>query len=727
MNKNRFKKGVSSRIVAFLLMLVVMMSVFAVTASAESIQKTPYDSYTYWTAPGTNWSVSATPMYEHKATIDAASLGVTALKDPSDVFTDSQGLIYIMDAGNGRLLVVNPDFTLNSVITDLKYGEETLNFTGAQGVFVTPDQKIYIADTENARVIITNLEQQVLDILLLPEADVIPESFNYRPAKIAVDLKGFTYVLSDGSYYGAILYKPDGSFSGFFGSNSVEGSILGVFEKIYEMIFVTDEQKMNQEKSLPYSFTDIAVDENNFVYTATGAVSTSVSNIGQLKKLSPGGTNVLKNKTATDVVSAENTNFSDGIGIKYAKSAGSGYAWRVTDVGSMDVDKYGFMYGLCKAYGHVLIYDQECNQIGVFGGGVGNGKQNGIFSNPVSIHVNDLNQDVLVVDAIELTVTIFSETEYGAIVKQAQNMTNDGDYVDAKPYWQKALSYDRNQQLAYRGLARAALIEEDYETTLHYAKLGYDQDTYASAFVYVRNDYLTRNFIWIFAIAAVLIGGLIAFLVYSNKHEVKLVKNQKVGTMLQCVFHPFEGAKQVRYYNNGSARLATVLMIVWFLTTVISEIYTGFMYNMFDKGSYNAAFTVIRTIGLVILWSIVNWAMSTLFQGKGKMKQVYIMTCYALLPLIVNNILTTLLSNVLSPEEALVITAISVVCTAFAAIILCVGVMTVHEYGFFKFLVMAIVVILAMLVAVFVILMMYVLIQQLVTFVVGIYKEVTYR
>lgn len=726
MNKNRFLKGVLGRTVAFLLMLVMLMSVFAVSASAESISKAPYDSYTYWTAPGTKWSVSSTPMYEYYETIDAASLGVSALKDPADVFTDIKGNIYVVDSGNGRLLVINPDYTLKTVISDLVYGDQTLSFVGAQGVFVTTDQKIYIADTENARVIVTNLEKEVLDLLVLPDADVIPESFNYRPAKVAVNSEGFTYILSDGSYYGALLYKPDGSFSGFYGSNSVEGSILGVFEKIYEMIFVNDEKKMNEEKSLPYSFTDIAIDENDFIYTATGAVSTTVSNQGQLKKLSPGGTNVLKNKTKSQVTSAEATNFSDGVGVKYSLPAG-GYGWRVTNVGSMDVDKYGYMYGLCKTYGHVLIYDQECNQIGVFGGGVGAGSQNGIFTRPISVHVNDLNQDVLVLDTINLNVTIFKQTEYGALVKQAQGLTTDGSYVEAKPYWEKALSYDRNQQLAYRGLARAALIEEDYETTLHYAKLGYDQDTYASAFVYVRNDYLARNFVWIFGIAILLIGGIIAYMVYAKKHEFQLIKNTKVRTMFMSVVHPFEGAKQVRYYGEGSARLGTVLLVLFFLTTVISEIYTGFMYNMFDKSSYSAAFSLIRTFGVVLLWSVVNWAMSTLFQGKGKMKEVYIVTCYALIPLIINNVLSTMLTNVLSPEESLVISAINVVCIALTGIMLCVGIMTVHEYGFFKLLVMTIVVLLAMLVAIFVILMMYVLIQQLITFVITIYKEVNYR
>ena len=197
--------------------------------------------------------------------------------------------------------------------------------------------------------------------------------------------------------------------------------------------------------------------------------------------------------------------------------------------------------------------------------------------------------------------------------------------------------------------------------------------------------------------------------------------------MLNCVVHPFEGAQQVRYYNKGSAKLATIVLVVYFITSVCSEIYYGFMYNMMDKSSYSAGFSLIRTFGIVLLWNIVNWGLTTLFQGKGNMKQVYIVTCYALIPQIIGSVLTTILSNVLVPEEALIITAISVVCLALTAIMLCVGIMTVHEFGFFKFITMTVVIVLGMLVCVFVIMMVFVLIQQLFTFAGTIYKEVSYR
>ena len=169
------------------------------------------------------------------------------------------------------------------------------------------------------------------------------------------------------------------------------------------------------------------------------------------------------------------------------------------------------------------------------------------------------------------------------------------------------------------------------------------------------------------------------------------------------------------------------MLVVYFIATVCSEIYTGFMYNIMDKSNYSSGFSLIRTFGIVLLWTVVNWGLTTLFQGKGNMKQVYIVTCYALIPQIISAILTTVLSNVLVPEESLVITAISVVCLALTAIMLCVGIMTVHEFGFFKFIVMTIVIILGMLVCVFVIMMIFVLIQQLFTFIGTIYKEVSYR
>lgn len=727
MKKHGFLKGAWCRKACLLVMLMVLMAAILITpASAATLQNEAYDTYTYWSAPGGQYPTSTAPMYEYKDTITAADLGLTSFSTPSDVFVDKNNRMYLTDKGNGRVVIINPDYTLNSVIQNIVYNGETLDMTGCSATFVTDNGDIYIADTENGRVIVLTAAKTVKAILTLPEDDVIPANFEYKPEKIAVDSNGYIYVLSNGSYYGAVLYKPDYTFSSFYGANTVTGSILDVFDRIIDMLFVSDEQKEAQDTTLPFCFTDIAIDEVDFVYTATAPSTKNSNDSGQLKKLSPGGTNVLKNKTTSTVESAESFDFGDGRGMKYA--AGTQYmAWRISYICSMDVDSMGYMYGLCQTYGHIFVYDQECNRLSVFGGGLSNGTQKGTFMKPVNIQVNDNTNEVLVVDELANSITIFKETEYGALVKKAQQLTNNGDYVEAKEYWNEAIKFDRNLQLAYRGLARAALIEENYEEALEYAKLGFDQDTYSSAFGFVRNDYLTENFVWIFLLAIAVIVGIIVLFVYLKKKEKKLINNPKLAAMFSSVVHPFEGSKLIRYYDQGSAALATGVLVVYFIVSIINEMYTGFMYNMLDKGAYSAGFTVLRTVGIVLLWTVVNWGLTTLFQGKGTMKHVYIVTCYSLIPLIIQAVLNTMLSNVLTPEEALVMSAISVVCIALAAIMLCVGIMTVHEFGFFKFLIMTAVIILGMLICVFVIMMAFVLIQQLFTFMGTLANEVTYR
>ena len=43
---------------------------------------------------------------------------------------------------------------------------------------------------------------------------------------------GYTYVLSDGSYYGALLYTADNTFSGFYGANKVKGTLTDALSSL---------------------------------------------------------------------------------------------------------------------------------------------------------------------------------------------------------------------------------------------------------------------------------------------------------------------------------------------------------------------------------------------------------------------------------------------------------------------------------------------------------------
>jgi hypothetical protein len=55
---------------------------------------------------------------------------------------------------------------------------------------------------------------------------------------------------------------------------------------------------------------------------------------------------------------------------------------------------------------------------------------------------------------------------------------------------------------------------------------------------------------------------------------------------------------------------------------------TGFIFNDASIKDVNAWYALAQTFGLVVLFAVANWAVTTLFEGKGKLKDIYIVTSY---------------------------------------------------------------------------------------------------
>ena len=129
----------------------------------------------------------------------------------------------------------------------------------------------------------------------------------------------------------------------------------------------------------------------------------------------------------------------------------------------------------------------------------------------------------------------------------------------------------------------------------------------------------------------------------------------------------------------------------------------------------------------MLLFTLANWAVATLMQGRGTIKEIYVVTCYSLIPYTAYLFIYTLLSNFIVPDEALVLTVIYYVCFGLTAIMFCISIMTVHEFGFGKFVGITIISVGAMLIVIFIIFMIGILAQQFGSFFTTIYNEVKYR
>ncbi len=701
-----------------LLAAIVILLTFCFSVSAYE----PTDSFVHEeTASGKIVVVPSREMYSAVQAVTANSLGLDKrLSGLNDFCCDKNGMTYLLDSNRSVIVVLNKDYTLNRVLNITAAEGYNEVFDGAQGIYVDDAGKIYICDTYQGRLLVCGQDGKVIDTWGTPESSLIPKDFLFQPWRIAKNDKGYTYVLSLGCYYGALAYSPEGEFLGFYGANTVQTSALDTITYLWNRLTQTDTKKSLSVKKLPYSFVDLCIDSKGYMITCTGLVDDETNGVGQIRKLSPGGDDILY-KTNFDgtSVSASGYNFVEE---KIIKRFGVN---KPQNVIAVDVDKDGFIYALDSTHGLVYVYDDECNMICGFGGGKDRIKRLGVFDHVTSLKVN--GTDVLVSDVDNGVLTVFKRTEYGDLIAKAQTLYLSGEYEQAAPLWKEVLTLNGNSQLAYRGLAMASISDGDYDNALKYAKSGLDYYVYDMAWKVVRNDYIAKNFVWLFGLLVLFIAGIVTFFVVIKKKGVVLIKNEKVKAALSTSVHPFDSFDDIRYKGKGSVLIASVILFIFYIGNVLQDTASGFLFTRTDVMTYNTIYTILKTVGLVLLWSVCNWLVASLLSGKGRFKDVYIATSYSLIPLTVYTFVRVILSHVLSLTGLSIMNGIHTVVIIFTFFILSIAIMVAHEYDFFKFLSTSIVTLLFMVLVVFVIFLVGVLLQQVGEFFISLYQEVFFR
>lgn len=696
------------------------MLIVSVFASGLNVSAQSYTGFSRNNlADGTTENVFARECYTATKLIRASDFGLEdEFSEISDIFCGEDGLIYVLCSGNSDIVVLNNDLSFNRLFNATDAKGEKISFEKAQGIYVK-GEKAYICDTQNARILITDLSGKLESVLELPKSDIIPDDLVYQPTRMLIDEDGYTYVLSMGCYYGAIVYLPDGTFSGFYGANNVQATALDTLSYIWDLITGNDAKKAASQKTLPYAFVDFCFDNGGYMLTCTGAVSGG-SNVGQINKMSPGGSNILYKSNADGSFSnSSGVNFLERAMIKRNNSV------RIQNIAAIDVDSQDFIYALDNTYGIIYIYDSQCNLINAFGGGIGLGERLGNFQKATAMAVS--GNRIFVADSETESITVFDETDYGALLKTAQTLYIEGDYEDAEGYWHKVLALDSNNQLAYRGLAIASYKKGDIDKALEYSKAGLDYNTYDLAFQARLKNNIAKNFVWLFPVILLVLVAIVVGLVYKAKKQIVLVKNPRLRTAGSTVMHPFRTFEEVKQKNLGSMVIAGVLALLFYVTTTLSEVGSSFLFTDIAAGNYNTLFTVAQTLGLIALWSVSNWLICSLFSGKGTFKEVFIATNYCLIPIIFYNIIRTVLSHIMPLSGKAFLDGIYVVILLYTVYLLCVAFTTIHDYSLSKFIGTTVVTVLGMLLVIFVIFMVVILLQQLGDFIGSIFVEVIYR
>ncbi len=429
--------------------------------------ETTYKSYIYnvW-----GEAVPTPSAYVPRRFFIGNDFGVGTLNNPQDFVVDRiKNEIYIADSGNNRIIVLDLDYNPIRVIDKLNLNgnEDLLN--NPTGLYVTADGRLFIADQNNSRIVVTDGAGNIQQIIGEPESDILTESFNFVPEKVAVDSYGMIYVQSYGMFQGLLLYNEDGSFSGYYGSNRVEVS-LQLISDLFWRRFFTREQRDAMARYVPIEYSNVFVCSDDFKYVT---VRHSQNSVDQIRKLNNQGINVLRfGSHASDSDGSKSYGDADGIWIGRERVDS-----KFVDI---HVDDEGFISILDATRGRIFQFDQESNLIAIFGG---RGSQVGTFKGPVAI--DKLGEKILVLDSEKGGLTEFVPTSFGHSIREAILLYNEGFYEEAVVPWQEVIKRSVNYELAYVGIGKALYSKgtvEGYKEAMRYFKLGNDREGYSDAF-----------------------------------------------------------------------------------------------------------------------------------------------------------------------------------------------------------------------------------------------------
>ena len=146
------------------------------------------------------------------------------------------------------------------------------------------------------------------------------------------------------------------------------------------------------------------------------------------------------------------------------------------------------------------------------------------------------------------------------------------------------------------------------------------------------------------------------------------------------LIHPFQGFYETRFKDRGSVIAATVLFFIYGIIQIFTAQYSGFIGNYWHLYGLESTELFISGVLPVILFLVSNYSVTTLMNGNGRFRDIYMVTCYSLIPLIIFGLISTIISNFLILEELPILTAFYWAGVLWFLFLLFAGLCVAHEY-----------------------------------------------
>lgn len=195
----------------------------------------------------------------------------------------------------------------------------------------------------------------------------------------------------------------------------------------------------------------------------------------------------------------------------------------------------------------------------------------------------------------------------------------------------------------------------------------------------------------------------------------------------RLLLHPIATFDDLKYERKSSMLIANGMAALFLLVRLLEQTSMGYLFSSSSAEQVNIFTVVAISLGVLLIFTVCNWATCTLLDGEGRMGEVWMVMTYSTLPYLLCSGTAIVLSHLLTNTEVMFFTFFRTLGTVWLILLIFLGLLVVHQYSVFKTLVSVFITVLIILCFVFLMLLFLSIYQQLYDFVLNIFRELVIR
>ena len=202
---------------------------------------------------------------------------------------------------------------------------------------------------------------------------------------------------------------------------------------------------------------------------------------------------------------------------------------------------------------------------------------------------------------------------------------------------------------------------------------------------------------------------------------------ESLSFSLYTMRRPLDGFWDLVHEKRGSMAAAHTIVITFILVQIVYLTQSNFWFIPINMEMFSSVYVVMSILLPILLFSLANWCLTTLFDGKGRISDIYMGYAYAMVPQLLIRIVLVPMTYMLTSEEWMIPVMLFYIGEYWFYLLILCAMKQIHDYSFGKAVLTTLISLAAMGIMIFIFLMFFAVVSDGVAYFYSLGQEALFR